>query len=201
MNRTILSLCFAGIFLLQSCNRYTTPIYNDPVFNAPRTDQTSLKQGGEVNLQRSHEPLDPHEVKPREGEHFDDFSKRLLNTLAAQEYQLEQLSNKIEKKSDSLTKLQTQIPEVQGEHVHLRLTLMRVLNADPLMEEEGGGPFKRHIIKDGETLQKISMLYYGTYTGWLAIYRFNRDELVNGPNRIYPGQILFIPIIRDDDRA
>ncbi|OGX52791.1 MAG: hypothetical protein A2321_05065 [Omnitrophica WOR_2 bacterium RIFOXYB2_FULL_45_11] len=51
-----------------------------------------------------------------------------------------------------------------------------------------------YIVKDGDTLQKISARpeIYGTHKQWVKIYKANKDKL-KAPDRIKPGQELVIP--------
>lgn len=51
-----------------------------------------------------------------------------------------------------------------------------------------------YIVKDGDTLQKISARpeIYGTHKQWVKIYKANKDRL-KAPDRIKPGQELIIP--------
>ena len=197
-NYKILFALAACIFFT-SCASYTTPIYNDPFFNAPKTELQVLKEGGEPYTQRGENLADKHNFSPRADENFEEYTARIVNTLAIQEYQLEQIGRAIDKKLTSIERLDTQVPTLQAKHVELRLDLMRVTSSEALMDSQGKLLFKKHVVKDGETLQKISMLTYGTYTGWLCIYRFNLEQLPNGPNRIYPGQILYLPMVTSED--
>lgn len=48
-------------------------------------------------------------------------------------------------------------------------------------------------VKKGDTLQKISLSFYGTTKKWTKIYEANKDKL-SGPDKIYPGQIINIPL-------
>jgi len=52
---------------------------------------------------------------------------------------------------------------------------------------------ENYTVRKNETLQKISQKFYGTTKRWLKIYDANRDVL-KGPNKIYPGQVLRIPL-------
>ena len=52
---------------------------------------------------------------------------------------------------------------------------------------------EKYKVAKGDTLQKISQKFYGTTKKWSKIYNANRDVL-SGPNRIYPGQTLSIPV-------
>jgi LysM repeat protein len=71
-----------------------------------------------------------------------------------------------------------------------------VLEEDFLAEESESIPetptFKTYKVASGDTLQKISKQFYGTYRKWQKIYDANRDKLAN-PNRIKPGMTLNIP--------
>ena len=48
-------------------------------------------------------------------------------------------------------------------------------------------------VQKGDTLQKISKKFYGTTRKWTKIYNANKDVL-KGPNNVYPGQVLKIPV-------
>lgn len=48
-------------------------------------------------------------------------------------------------------------------------------------------------VQKGDTLQKISKKFYGTTRKWTKIYNANKDVL-KGPNSVYPGQVLKIPV-------
>jgi nucleoid-associated protein YgaU len=195
--RAILTL--AACILFTSCSSYTTPIYNDPFFKTPTTELKVLQEGGEPYTQRGENLADKNSFSPRADEKFDEYTDRIVNTLAIQEYQIEQIVREIDKKTTSIERLGIQVPTLQAKHVDLRLDLMRVTSSDALMDSKGKLLFKKHVVNHGETLQKISMLTYGTYTGWLCIYRFNLEQLPNGPNRIYPGQILYLPMVTSED--
>ncbi|MDD5567822.1 MAG: LysM peptidoglycan-binding domain-containing protein [Candidatus Omnitrophica bacterium] len=51
---------------------------------------------------------------------------------------------------------------------------------------------QKYTVEKNDTLQKISMKFYGTTKKWTKIYNANKDVL-KGPNRVYPGQTLNIP--------
>lgn len=53
-----------------------------------------------------------------------------------------------------------------------------------------------YTVQKGDTLQKIASQFYGTSRKWQRIYEANRDVLKN-PNRVYPGQKLFIPDLEE----
>jgi LysM repeat protein len=52
---------------------------------------------------------------------------------------------------------------------------------------------EKYTVQKNDTLQKISKKFYGTTKKWLSIYEANQDVL-KGPNNIYPGQVLNIPL-------
>lgn len=52
---------------------------------------------------------------------------------------------------------------------------------------------KTHVVKSGDTLQKISKKYYGKTTKWRDIYNANKKIIGPNPNVIKPGQKLVIP--------
>lgn len=51
---------------------------------------------------------------------------------------------------------------------------------------------KFYIVREGDTLSKISKKYYGSSNKWYGIYEANRDVL-DSPNKIKPGMKLYIP--------
>jgi nucleoid-associated protein YgaU len=55
---------------------------------------------------------------------------------------------------------------------------------------------EKYTVQNGDTLQKISEKFYGTRRLWMKIYEANKDKL-SDPNKIYPGQIIDIPLERE----
>ncbi len=55
------------------------------------------------------------------------------------------------------------------------------------------GNFQKYTVQKNDTLQKISQKFYGTTKKWTKIYDANSDVL-KGPNKIYAGQVLNIPV-------
>jgi len=53
---------------------------------------------------------------------------------------------------------------------------------------------KTYVVKDGDTLEKISARpeIYGNKNKWYRIFKANEDQL-KGPDKIFPGQVLRIP--------
>jgi len=52
---------------------------------------------------------------------------------------------------------------------------------------------EQYKVQKGDTLQKISKKFYGTSKKWNQIYKANKDTL-KSPNKIYPGQVINIPV-------
>lgn len=52
--------------------------------------------------------------------------------------------------------------------------------------------FREYKVQKNDTLQKISMKFYGTTRKWKKIYEAN-SSVLKGPNKIYPGQTINIP--------
>ena len=76
--------------------------------------------------------------------------------------------------------------------------LPQTADASPLPDE--GSPsaaavpkIATRIVSRGDTLWRISHVTYGDGTRYAFVYRANRDQIRN-PNRIYPGQILVLPM-------
>lgn len=53
--------------------------------------------------------------------------------------------------------------------------------------------FERYTVQKGDTLQKISQKFYGTSRKWTKIYEANK-EILKGPDKIYSGQVIGIPL-------
>lgn len=50
-----------------------------------------------------------------------------------------------------------------------------------------------YIVRRGDSLSRISKIYYGTTSNWSKIYRANRNVLGNNPDMLKPGTKLIIP--------
>lgn len=55
------------------------------------------------------------------------------------------------------------------------------------------GAIEKYKVQKGDTLQKISQKFYGTTKKWNKIYEANK-EVLKGPDKIYPGQIIDVPV-------
>ena len=49
------------------------------------------------------------------------------------------------------------------------------------------------VVSRGDSLWRISRVTYGTGARYALVYKANRDR-IHDPNRIYPGQIFFLPM-------
>ena len=52
---------------------------------------------------------------------------------------------------------------------------------------------RTHVVRKGETLQKISQQYYGTSKNYMKIYNANKGVLKDGPNKLTVGTKIVIP--------
>jgi len=62
----------------------------------------------------------------------------------------------------------------------------------PEIAEAPQAAFEKYTVQKNDTLQKISKKFYGTTKNWTKIYNANKD-IMKGPNKIYPGQVINIP--------
>ncbi len=58
--------------------------------------------------------------------------------------------------------------------------------------------FEKYTVQKNDTLQKISQKFYGTAKKWVKIYNANKN-ILKGPDKVYPGQELKIPIEEDKE--
>jgi LysM repeat protein len=186
----VLSLSFV------SCGKtYKTPLRDDPFFIKKDQDMSMLQQGGEVYTQREDALEDENTYAPSPEETYDEYYARLHNTFLMQEEEKGLLTTEAEKKTLRIQELKDQMSQLLARHVHLRLNARHILASGEQKTDIASALFSKYIVKKDDTLQGISQKKYGSYTYWLAIYRFNRDQLTYGPNKIYPGQLLYLPNI------
>lgn len=55
--------------------------------------------------------------------------------------------------------------------------------------------YKSYTVEDGDTLQKISEKFYGTTRRWQFLFEENKNVL-ESPDKIYPGMKIKIPVLR-----
>jgi nucleoid-associated protein YgaU len=94
-------------------------------------------------------------------------------------------SNKTKTSSPAATPLITEIMEET-------VTIQEI--QPETQEEETGLSFEKYTVAKNDTLQKISNKFYGTTRKWMKIYEANKDVL-RGPDKLYPGQVLKIPSV------
>ncbi|MDD5045246.1 MAG: LysM peptidoglycan-binding domain-containing protein [Candidatus Omnitrophica bacterium] len=70
----------------------------------------------------------------------------------------------------------------------------------PVVEESAAAPVEQPVVQmqqykveKGDTLQKISQKFYGTTKKWHKIFKAN-EGVLKGPNKIYPGQTINVPV-------
>ena len=175
------------------------PHVSSEVYEVDSEELESLGQRGEKYTRRSGDLDDVSNFSPREGEPYETYRKRMYQTLRSQEEEIRSLDIAIEKRSNSAEDLGDQYAVMQKQEQQMRIALS---------EFEAGGefiakprppikqvPFEQYLVKKGDSLQGIAHERYGTYTGWLALYRFNHKRLPYGPNRLEEGETLLVPNI------
>ena len=65
-------------------------------------------------------------------------------------------------------------------------------------EERPEAPQQTYEVQKDDTLQKISNKFYGTTTKWPEIFEANK-EVLSDPSKIYPGQVIVIPGLEEED--
>jgi len=98
---------------------------------------------------------------------------------------------KFEKKSAAKTGETEKMPMQemgQDEALGNRGYIMESAAEEPAVTED----FQNYTVQRGDTLQKISQKFFGTTKKWMKIYDANKD-VMKGPNKIYPGQVIKIP--------
>jgi len=192
----ILALIGMALPLLSSCGVVSphalTVAIQGPYFeDSTRTDL--LGEHGEQYEKRSTNLLDISDFRPYPGEAYDDYHVRVLNTLHIQEYNITLLQEAIEAKKGSQDHLSEQLMNLRAQHADLRLALATIAEGKDPSGGQTEGSFKRYVVEPGDTLQSIAKDHYGTHTGWLTIYRFNYQDLPNGPNTVEVGDVLILP--------
>lgn len=165
-------------------------------------DHTVLEDKGERYTRRMDYSDDISLFSPKEGESYEAYYARMMNTLTLQQYNIEGLEKALEEKGVSLKNLQAQVSTINEQEALMRLTLASYEASDGTTigknkkkkrHSPSARPFEKYVVQKGDTLQRISQNAYGTYTGWLAIYRFNLKKMRFGPNRLETGTVLYIP--------
>jgi nucleoid-associated protein YgaU len=63
---------------------------------------------------------------------------------------------------------------------------------EEIIIDEPEESFEYYVVQKNDTLQKISMKFYGTTAKWKTIYDFNKREIKN-PDKVYPGMKIKVP--------
>jgi nucleoid-associated protein YgaU len=66
----------------------------------------------------------------------------------------------------------------------------------PASEQEAAAApvaMEKYTVLKNDTLQKISQKFYGTTKKWTRIFDANK-EVLKAPNKIYPGQVINVPL-------
>lgn len=156
--------------------------------------QRLLADKGETYTRRGDYTLDISNFAPDPDESYEVYRQRMMNTLAMQEMNQQNLVQAIEEIERRLQELRQQEQMIRSENVDLRLNYAEGREE----EEEVNMPstrFQKYVIVQDDTLQKIAFRHYGTHSAWLSIYRYNLERLPYGPNRILPGTVLLLPSV------
>jgi len=110
------------------------------------------------------------------------FYKNVRTESAVTEKQDEVTAPQKEEAVTSTTETAVTTPATETAKVAEKTETVEV---KPLAENE-------YMVKDKDTLIKISEAVYGDYKKWADIYKLNKSKIAN-PTILYPGQILVLP--------
>lgn len=99
---------------------------------------------------------------------------------------------KFEKSAEPVQDIQESVTETKAAEPQVwepKVTKPVISQEPPVAQES----FQKYTVQKGDTLQKISEKFFGTTKKWMKIYDANREAL-KGPNKIYPGQVINIPV-------
>lgn len=176
---------------MTGCTTYTTTVYNDPLYTFDKIDHSELPDKGERYTRRGEYIVDISDMGPKPNEPYAQYKQRLMNTLSMQQYNRDQLKQKLDDAKLSISNLDQQLESMRQQNAEMRLAMAMEGSAAPKGAQQAR--FTYYHVRKGDTLQTIAQELYGTHTGWLTLYRFNRSRLKEGPNRIEVGTPLFIP--------
>lgn len=166
-----LIFALAFTFLLSGCVVRSYPVTRD------RVDQ-NLSTGNKGYLKGSPAPSNTERKKTRTTQivEIELFSPIRIDTSSKSKPVIE----------ESMT-----IEEIDSEGNRGYMT--NSYSPDVIGAKESSVSIEEYKVQKNDTLQKISQKYYGTTKKWMKIYEANKDRL-NAPNKIYPGQVLNIPV-------
>jgi len=104
----------------------------------------------------------------------------LEDELAALKVELQKTLAKVEIEESKRRQLEKELAEVKEQ-------------LEAFKEPVVGGKTSTYTVKKGDNLWKIAKRFYGKGTMWPKIYKAN-EKRIKDPNRIYPGQVLVIPL-------
>ena len=104
--------------------------------------------------------------------------------------EIESAKPKVKAKKDVVLEMETEIEDDYSMQEDVGLDYFDEAQA---IEESSSSVLERtYVVKKGDTLQKISLKFYGTSRRWNKIFKANKDRLKNS-DKILPGQVLIIP--------
>ena len=120
-------------------------------------------------------------------------SKRKINVL-----EVELGKHPVGGETKERTKMTEDYPLIEEEELISEDIIMEEPQAssDDIEEDElyaEKKQYQTYTVQQNDTLQKISYKFYNTTKSWNLIYEANKD-ILKGPDRIYSGQILKIPL-------
>ena len=94
-------------------------------------------------------------------------------------------------------KIKTSVPKPaisvkEGSEGAEEITVIKPLDASP-DESSQAVVMEKYTVLKGDTMQSISKKFYGITRRWKEIYDANQ-EILKSPEKIYPGQIIEIPV-------
>lgn len=129
----------------------------------------------------------------------DRVDQDLSNTTGNRGYIMGQAPQAIERKTTRTTRvfevelgLAKKDKTVCPATTPLATNIEETIVSQEIIEEPAVISFENYTVAKNDTLQKISQKFYGTTKKWMEIYNANKNVL-SGPDKLYPGQILSIP--------
>lgn len=171
MKRAFGFIVLSGVFLLSGCVVRSYQMTRD------RIDQ-NLSSGNRGYIMGA-KPAAPS-----------DEERKLTRTTKVVEVELRSPFEFLKKRQAKPTSSATEEIPVEGNKGYVN---------EPIVEDDAiasSETFESYTVQKNDTLQKISQKYFGTTKKWVKIFNANKDKL-SAPNKIYPGQVIRIPVERD----
>lgn len=122
------------------------------------------------------------------GEPYVSDEKPRRTTRQVQVLEIESHPIKSGKAPSSTTEVQV-APIVEEEPTYALPQVTEAVFVEPAKELA----LEKYTVRKGDTLQKISKIFYGTTKRWMDIYNANKQRLKT-PDSLYPGQVIEIPL-------